>query len=178
MTGELRILMAAGATGGHIMPAVAMARAIEGACPEAKIVFVGTGRPAEAAILDKYGWPRESLSLRGFKGGGLKSLPGALFLALKALIKSADLVRKFRPNLAIATGGYVCGPVGLAVKLSGAPLVIHEQNSLPGLTNRWLGLLADKILLAFPDSAKQFSPKKVIVVGNPVRSEIAALGKE
>ncbi|MDR2456793.1 MAG: undecaprenyldiphospho-muramoylpentapeptide beta-N-acetylglucosaminyltransferase [Deltaproteobacteria bacterium] len=177
MTGELRILIAAGATGGHIMPAVAMARAIEGARPEAKILFVGTGRPAEAAILDSYSWPRESLTLRGFKGGGLKNLPGAVYLALKALFKSVDLVRKFRPSLAIATGGYVCGPVGLAVKLSGAPLVIHEQNSLPGLTNRWLGLLADKILLAFPETVKEFSQKKAMVVGNPVRSEIAALGK-
>ena len=84
---SLRVLMAAGATGGHIMPAVAIARAIEQASPGAEIVFVGTGRPAEAAILDGLGWERRVLELRGLKGAGAKSLPKTAWMGLKALKK-------------------------------------------------------------------------------------------
>ena len=177
MTAErLTFLMAAGATGGHVMPAVAIARAIEAAKPDSRIVFVGTGRPAEAAILDKYGWERRVLELRGLKGMGIGSAPGALWQGLKAFKKAVDLVRELRPHVGIATGGYVAGPVGLAVRLSGSPLVIHEQNSLPGLTNRLLGLFAPRILLAFPDASTRFPAKRAMVVGNPVRPEIADAG--
>ena len=158
------------------MPAVAIARAIETARPGARILVIGTGRPAEAEILGPYGWERRELEVRGLKGGALAKAPGALWLAAKALKKAADIVRAFKPQLGVCTGGYVAGPAGLAIKLSGTPLVIHEQNSLPGLTNRALGLFADMILLAFPEAKKRFPEKRTFVVGNPVRSEIAALG--
>jgi UDP-N-acetylglucosamine--N-acetylmuramyl-(pentapeptide) pyrophosphoryl-undecaprenol N-acetylglucosamine transferase len=137
---------------------------------------VGTGRPAEGAILDPLGYDREILAMSGLKGQGALRIPGALWRAAKALLKAVDLVRSFKPDLGVVTGGYVGGPVGLALKLGGTPLVVHEQNSRPGLTNRLLGLLADRVLVAFPEAAGGFAKAKTRLIGNPVRGEIAQVG--
>ncbi|MDR1487558.1 MAG: undecaprenyldiphospho-muramoylpentapeptide beta-N-acetylglucosaminyltransferase [Deltaproteobacteria bacterium] len=170
----VRVLIAAGGTGGHIMPAVAAAEAIN-ALAEARFLFVGTGRPAEAAILGPLGYKRERLDVIGLKGKGILGLPKALWKAFLAIIKSISLIRSFKPDLCLVTGGYVCGPVGVAAFMSGTPLVLHEQNSRPGLTNRWLSRLAKLVFLGFREAASSFDAAKVRVVGNPVRAEIEAL---
>jgi UDP-N-acetylglucosamine--N-acetylmuramyl-(pentapeptide) pyrophosphoryl-undecaprenol N-acetylglucosamine transferase len=170
--------MAAGATGGHIMPALTVAKLLESTFPGTKIVFVGTGRPAEETILGPLNYRRLNLNMTGIKGQGLGAVPGALWRAFKGLLACIDLVRTFKPHLGLVTGGYVAGPAGLAVKLSGTPLILHEQNSLPGLTNRLLGNIADLILVAFPEAKEKFSQKKTRLVGNPVRPEIISLGDE
>jgi UDP-N-acetylglucosamine--N-acetylmuramyl-(pentapeptide) pyrophosphoryl-undecaprenol N-acetylglucosamine transferase len=168
--------MAAGATGGHIMPALSIARAMEESYPGTEVVFVGTGRPAEETILGPFGYRRFNLNMTGLKGKGLIGAPKAAWQAGLALAKSANIVRSFKPHLGLVTGGYVSGPVGMALKLSGTPLVLHEQNSLPGLTNRLLGTIADLILVAFPQALEKFSKKRTKLVGNPVRPEITAIG--
>jgi UDP-N-acetylglucosamine--N-acetylmuramyl-(pentapeptide) pyrophosphoryl-undecaprenol N-acetylglucosamine transferase len=173
--GPVRVLVAAGATGGHVMPALTMAGAIAEARPGSEFLFVGTGRPAEERILARAGHPRRILDVSGLKGRGLPGLVKGTWRALRALKTSADLVREFRPHLGLVTGGYVTGPVGLALKMASVPVVVHEQNSRPGLTNRLLGRIADLILVAFPEAASSFPAKRVVVAGNPVRPEIAAL---
>jgi UDP-N-acetylglucosamine--N-acetylmuramyl-(pentapeptide) pyrophosphoryl-undecaprenol N-acetylglucosamine transferase len=170
----IRVIIAAGGTGGHIMPAVAMAKQIA-AMTAAQFLFVGTGRPAESAILDPLGFRRQELDVTGLKGKGILGLPGALWKAFKGLIRSISIIREFKPDLCLATGGYVCGPIGVAVFLSGTPMVIDEQNTRPGLTNRCLSRLAKLVFLGFSEAESFFPKSKVRVVGNPVRREIADL---
>jgi UDP-N-acetylglucosamine--N-acetylmuramyl-(pentapeptide) pyrophosphoryl-undecaprenol N-acetylglucosamine transferase len=152
-----------------------VAEAFRKLCPETDFLFVGAGRPAEAEILDKDGWPRVVLTARGFKGGSLSGKVRSLFSAFKGFGQALKLTRRYRPHLFYGVGGYVTGPVGLAAWLTGTPVVLHEQNSRPGLANRWLGKVAKEIFIGFPEAAKSFSPKKTVLTGNPARPEIVAL---
>jgi UDP-N-acetylglucosamine--N-acetylmuramyl-(pentapeptide) pyrophosphoryl-undecaprenol N-acetylglucosamine transferase len=158
------------------MPGVSAARALMALRPGSEALFVGTGRPAEVEILDSGGWRRKVIPASGLKGRGLAGWPKAGWLALRGLAGSIDLIRAWRPDAVLGTGGYVTGPVGLAAWFAGVPLVVHEQNSRPGLTNRWLGRLAGSALLGFPGAAPFFSSRKIRVTGNPVRPDIAAVG--
>ncbi|MDR2350953.1 MAG: undecaprenyldiphospho-muramoylpentapeptide beta-N-acetylglucosaminyltransferase, partial [Deltaproteobacteria bacterium] len=173
-----RILMAAGATGGHIMPAVAVAAALEeklrGENGKAEFLFVGAGRAAAADILDPLGLPRTTVKAGGIKGGGIRGAIRGVSLGIGAFRESLAIVKKFRPAFSFGAGGYVSGPVGLASRVLGVPLAIHEQNGLPGLTNRLLGKIADAVFLGDKSGAPGFSEKKTLFVGNPVRKEILA----
>lgn len=169
-----RILLAAGGTGGHLFPAVAVAEEILRLRPGAELLFVGAGRPIEAEILDSRGFKRKMIPVEGLKGrsvwGGLKGLARLPF----SLGRSLSLIRAFRPHLVLATGGYVCGPVGLAARIMGVPLALHEQNARPGLTNRWLNRLrlTRKVFLGWPGTESFFSSGTVKLAGNPIRREI------
>ena len=129
---SFRILIAAGATGGHIMPAVAAARALERLEPGSEFLFVGAGRPAEGKILDPLGFPRLSVASGGIKGVGPLSKARGGLRSVRGLFQALGIVRRFKPDLVFGAGGYVTGPVGLAAWLSRVPLVIHEQNRRPG----------------------------------------------
>ncbi|MDR1110245.1 MAG: UDP-N-acetylglucosamine--N-acetylmuramyl-(pentapeptide) pyrophosphoryl-undecaprenol N-acetylglucosamine transferase [Deltaproteobacteria bacterium] len=178
MSGRPRILVAAGGTGGHVVPAATVAQEILSLAPGAEILFVGAGRPAEANVLDPLGFRRRVLRVPALAGrgplGAARAVPGLV----RAMVGAVSLVREFRPDLCLAFGGYVCGPVGLAAKMFGLPLAIHEQNSVPGLANRWLGRLADLAMAGFPEALAGLGPGRGLVVGNPVRGPIAALAGE
>ncbi|MDR2945881.1 MAG: undecaprenyldiphospho-muramoylpentapeptide beta-N-acetylglucosaminyltransferase [Candidatus Adiutrix sp.] len=170
-----RILIAAGGTGGHLWPAVSLAQAVRRKSPEAEFLFVGAGRPVEAKILDPLGFSRKILEVGGLKGRSLGRQITALGQCFRAVGQSLKIVDEFRPNLFFGAGGYVTVPVGLAARLRGLPMTLHEQNSRPGLSNKVLGRLAKKIFLGFEDAAPAFAASKILFTGNPVRPEIAAL---
>jgi UDP-N-acetylglucosamine--N-acetylmuramyl-(pentapeptide) pyrophosphoryl-undecaprenol N-acetylglucosamine transferase len=163
--------MAAGGTGGHVWPAVAVAQAIRRQRGDARFLFVGAGRPVEAAILDPLGFPRETIPARGLKGRGLAGKAASAGTGFLGLVKALSIIRRFKPHLAFGAGGYATGPVGLAAFLSRTPLAIHEQNQKAGLTNRYLGKMARQVFLGAAGS-EGFAPEKTMVVGNPVREAI------
>ncbi|MDR3135459.1 MAG: undecaprenyldiphospho-muramoylpentapeptide beta-N-acetylglucosaminyltransferase [Deltaproteobacteria bacterium] len=175
MKKNLRVLIAAGGTGGHVIPAATVAEEIRSLRPEAEFLFVGAGRPAEEEILAPLGYPRKILGVPTLAGKGPAKFALGLFGLAKSAIGAISIVRDFKPDICLAFGGYVCGPLGLAAKMFWAPLVLHEQNSKPGLTNRWLGRVADLVMVGFPEAETAFKARRVELVGNPVRKEISQL---
>ncbi len=164
------LIMAAG-TGGHILPALAVARLLlERGIP---VLWLGTPQGMENRIVPEAGFEMLSIDIGGLRGKGLLTRLKAPFRVLFALGQSLELLRKHQPCLVIGFGGYIAGPGGVAARLRDIPLVIHEQNALAGMTNRWLSRVANKVLAGY---AGAFPAKtQVEVVGNPVRAEIAAL---
>lgn len=164
------ILIMAGGTGGHIFPALAIAKQLkqEGH----NILWLGTYGRLDEVLVPKHGFDIAFIDVKGIRGNGLKRKLIAPFMVAKALMQALRIINKFKADVVIGMGGYASGPGGIAAFLKGIPLILHEQNAAAGLTNRLLFKLASKVLLGF-DGA--FSGSKVKVVGNPVRSEIIAL---
>ncbi len=165
------VMIMAGGTGGHVYPALAVAKALEA---EAQPVFwLGTERGLEARVVPANDIEIEWVSVRGLRRKGLLALLIAPFRLLWALTQSIMVIVRRRPSAVLGMGGFVSGPGGLAAWLMRRPLVIHEQNAAAGLTNRLLARLARVVLQAFPGS---FTAKvNARTVGNPVRPEIAAI---
>lgn len=169
----LRIVVAGGGTGGHIYPALAIARGIKERHPEAEILYVGNNQGMEADIV-----PKEGLPFKGLAGAGLErklSMRNLLVLWRTGLgfWQAVRTLRNWKPDVVIGTGGYVCGPVVLAAALGRIPTLIHEQNALPGVTNRILARFVDRVAVTFQESVQYFPrPHKVILTGLPVRPEI------
>jgi UDP-N-acetylglucosamine--N-acetylmuramyl-(pentapeptide) pyrophosphoryl-undecaprenol N-acetylglucosamine transferase len=172
----MKILIAGGGTGGHLFPAVAIAEAFRIKDPEGDILFAGTDNPLEKATLSKRGFGHVSLPVGGLKG---LSLWGQIKTYLKVLMgtwQALGVIRRFKPDMVIGVGGYASGPVCLVARLVGRRMVVHEQNVLPGLTNRILGRFAHRIFISFPDSLAVFKRSKTVLTGNPVRPDL--LGTE
>jgi len=170
----MRVIITAGGTGGHIMPAIAIAEALRERM-RARILFIGTDRGMEARQAQAYGIDFLALKAMGIKGKRIKSLPRALAINAGAFVTALKAIRSFHPDWVIGTGGYVTGMVVLAGRLSGAKCAIQEQNSIPGLTNRILGRVATRVFMAFPDTGHAFPEGKSILTGNPLRKELAEL---
>jgi len=168
----MKIIITAGGTGGHIMPAVAIAGAIREKDPGARILFVGTTRGMEEQIARRYGLDFTAIRALGVKGKSPVQVVRAAAVNTVALVRALKIVRSFGPDWVIGTGGYITGMVVLAGRLLGASCAIQEQNSVPGLTNRALSRLARRVFLAFPDADGTFPPEKTLVSGNPVRADI------
>ncbi len=166
----MKILIMAGGTGGHVFPAVAIAKRLESDGHE--ILWLGTRGRMEERLVPKAGFPIEYIKVKGIRRNGFKAKFFAPFMIIRAVVQALSVIRRFKPDVALGMGGYASGPGGVAAKISGVPVVLHEQNAAAGLTNRLLSKIADKILLGFPGA---FNGPKVVNVGNPVRSEITAL---
>ena len=165
------ILVMAGGTGGHVYPALAVARALEAHAQD--IVWLGTHRGLEAKVVPAAGIDIEWISVKGLRKKGFAALFIAPFQLAWALIQSLGVILRRRPAAVLGMGGFVSGPGGLAAWLTRRPLVIHEQNAAAGLTNRLLARLARVVLQAFPGS---FNARvNAETVGNPVREDIAAV---
>ena len=173
----MKVLITAGGTGGHIMPAVAIAEAIGERDPGTKILFVGTDRGMEERIASMKGLDFIPIRALGIKGKSAANLMKALVVNLRAFLKALSVVREFRPAWVIGTGGYITGMVVLAGRLLGCACAIQEQNSIPGLTNRILSRLVHRVYLAFPDSAGRFPASKAVITGNPLRRELTGLSR-
>ncbi|HEY1813713.1 MAG TPA: undecaprenyldiphospho-muramoylpentapeptide beta-N-acetylglucosaminyltransferase [Kofleriaceae bacterium] len=169
-----RLLIAGGGTGGHLFPGVAIAEELRAREPAAEITFVGTKRGIEARVLPELGWPLELIEVSGLKTVGALGALRGLFRLPRAYWQARRLLKRLRPDAVIGVGGYASGPVVLAAKLRGIPTAICEQNSIPGLTNKLLGRIVRRVFVAFDGSRRFFAPKKVSLVGNPVRRELAA----
>lgn len=170
----MRVLITAGGTGGHIMPAVAIAEAIRDKAPGTEILFVGTDRGMEERIARLNDLAFIPLRAQGIKGKSIASLGKALVVNVKAFLTALGIVRGFKPQWVIGTGGYVTGMVVLAGRLLGCSCAIQEQNSIPGLTNRILSCFARRVFLAFPDRQGRFGKAKTLLTGNPLRRELVS----
>jgi UDP-N-acetylglucosamine--N-acetylmuramyl-(pentapeptide) pyrophosphoryl-undecaprenol N-acetylglucosamine transferase len=161
----------AGGTGGHVYPALAVARALEAHSQD--IVWLGTHRGLESRVIPEAGIDIEWISVKGLRRKGILALIVAPFQLAWALIQALSVIMRRRPAAVLGMGGFVSGPGGLAAWLTRRPLVIHEQNAAAGLTNRHLARLARVVLQAFPGSFN--SSVHAETVGNPVREDIAAV---
>ncbi|MCW9050435.1 MAG: undecaprenyldiphospho-muramoylpentapeptide beta-N-acetylglucosaminyltransferase [Deltaproteobacteria bacterium] len=166
----MRLLLAGGGTGGHLFPAVALAQLLLQQDSEAKVLFVGTERGLEQRALPKLGLPLATVDMVGVVGRGWRGKLQLLPKLLKSFVQAKKIISKFKPEIVIGVGGYASVPVLLAAKYMGIPYVIHEQNAIPGLSNRLLGRWARLICLSFPGSVSGFDSSKTVVTGNPLRS--------
>ena len=166
-----RIVIMAGGTGGHVFPALAVAELlIEKGW---QVSWLGTQKGLESRVIPESGIEIDWLSVTGVRGKGLTSKITAVFMLFKACVQALKILRKRKPDVILGMGGFVAGPGGLMAKLLGLPLIIHEQNRIPGTTNRLLARLANQVLEAFPGS---FSGKiKATCTGNPLRKQFLSV---
>ncbi|MBP2644862.1 MAG: murG [Firmicutes bacterium] len=176
----MRIIISGGGTGGHIYPAVTIAKAIQSLVKDSEILFVGTENGMEADIVPKEGFRFEGISGRGFERRLSFDTVRTMFTTVKGLGQSFSVIRRFRPDIVIGTGGYVCGPVLLAACLLGIPAMIQEQNVIPGVTNKILARFVKKVAVGYPEAARHFGKQgdKIVVTGNPVRPDILSASRE
>ncbi|MGE5632999.1 MAG: undecaprenyldiphospho-muramoylpentapeptide beta-N-acetylglucosaminyltransferase [Caulobacteraceae bacterium] len=174
-----KVILSGGGTGGHIYPAVSIAKEIKKRYKDVDILFIGTEKGLENSIVPKEGFNLKNIKVRGFE----RRLSFANVIAVKesvvSLFSVAKVIRSFKPDIVIGTGGYVCGSVLLAAALLNIPTLIHEQNAFPGVTNKILSRMADVVALNFKEASKYFpNNNKIIVTGNPIRSDILNATKE
>jgi UDP-N-acetylglucosamine--N-acetylmuramyl-(pentapeptide) pyrophosphoryl-undecaprenol N-acetylglucosamine transferase len=163
------VMILAGGTGGHIFPGLAVATALR--ARGVPVTWLGAEGGMETRLVPQYAIAIDAIPISGLRGkgvGALLRLPMRLLAAVRA---AARVLRTHRPRAVISFGGYAAGPGGIAAAIAGIPLLVHEQNRAPGLTNRVLAIFARRVLTGFPDSF----PGKEIVVGNPVREAIARI---
>ncbi|WP_299269459.1 undecaprenyldiphospho-muramoylpentapeptide beta-N-acetylglucosaminyltransferase [uncultured Psychrosphaera sp.] len=173
-TSKCAVIMAGG-TGGHIFPGLALAKALT--IQGWNVEWIGTADRMEADIVPKYNVPIHYIEVKGVRGNGIKRLVKAPFMLLKAFLQARKIFKQLKPNLVIGFGGYASGPGGIAAWSLGLPLIVHEQNAVAGMTNRWLAKIAKRTLLAFPNAKVSLQGIDTEVVGNPVRADIADLNK-
>ncbi|MEL1134231.1 undecaprenyldiphospho-muramoylpentapeptide beta-N-acetylglucosaminyltransferase [Desulfitobacterium sp. THU1] len=175
----MRVIVTGGGTGGHIYPALAIAKGILAKVPDSEILYVGTREGMEARLV-----PEAGISFKGVSGQGL---PRKISLdtlkvggkTIKALWETKEILKKYKPDLVVGTGGYVSGPVVLTAALFGIPTLLHEQNALPGITNKILTRFVRKVMVTFPESIAHFGVrKKLILTGLPVRPEIGSISRQ
>jgi UDP-N-acetylglucosamine--N-acetylmuramyl-(pentapeptide) pyrophosphoryl-undecaprenol N-acetylglucosamine transferase len=167
------VLVMAGGTGGHVFPALAVAKVLRDR--GVAVVWLGAPGSMESRLVPANGFPIEWVRVAGIRGKGLLAWLFAPLRVLKGVWQAMSVLRRVRPRAVIGLGGYVSGPGGIAAWLLRIPLLIHEQNAVAGLTNRMLARLAAQVLEAFPNS---FGAKvKVRCIGNPVRADIAAIAE-
>lgn len=169
----LKVLVMAGGTGGHVFPALAVAEYLR--AQGAQVSWLGTAKGIESNLVPKAGFPLHFIRVEGVRGRGMAGLLKAPFLIVKAIFQALAIIRKAQVDVVLGFGGFASGPGGVAAKLSGLPLIIHEQNAVAGTTNRILSHLATRVMSAFEGAFKNAGSLEVQVVGNPVRTAIYQL---
>lgn len=171
MNAPKRILIMAGGTGGHVFPALAVGKALQTRGFE--VLWLGTPKGMEVDWVGQANIPLYTITISGLRGKGIVRFVKSPLQILCAIRESHRIMRQLNPALVIGMGGYVSGPGGVAAWLLRKPLVIHEQNTIAGLTNRILARFASRVLESFPNTFKK--QRHIITTGNPVRHEIAAV---
>jgi UDP-N-acetylglucosamine--N-acetylmuramyl-(pentapeptide) pyrophosphoryl-undecaprenol N-acetylglucosamine transferase len=175
MSEQLRIIISGGGTGGHIFPAVSIAREIQARYPQARILFVGAEGRMEMERVPAAGFPIEGIRIAGFQRKKLFAnlgLPVKIWLSLKRV---RAILERERPHLVVGTGGYVSGPTLWVAQRMGIPTLIQEQNSFAGWTNRLLSKKAGAVCVAYPGMESAFPADRIKLTGNPIRPDLAAL---
>ncbi len=168
----IKLLLTGGGTGGHLFPAIASAQKLVDLVPGSEVLFVGTKRKMDKTSLENYSFETKSIHCYGLKGKSIPELIKALLVLPISCLEAALIILRFRPDVVLGVGGYVTGPVVFMARMLGKKTMIHEQNSIPGLANRKLGRLVEKVCLSLPDSGSLFPKDKTSFTGNPVRKEI------
>ncbi|WP_114571160.1 undecaprenyldiphospho-muramoylpentapeptide beta-N-acetylglucosaminyltransferase [Exiguobacterium flavidum] len=172
----MRIVVSGGGTGGHIYPALAMIRELEGRIP-CEVLYIGTENGLEADIVRRAGIPFESIEISGIRRSLSFENVKTGIRFVKSVLRVRKLLKAFRPDVVVGTGGFVCGPVLYTAAKMGYPTLVHEQNSLPGITNKFLARYVDRVALSFKGSGHHFGKNegKTVLIGNPRGSEVAEL---
>jgi len=167
-----RVIIAGGATGGHLFPGIAIAEHLREKRPECQLMFVSTGTAIEKRVLPKAGFVFKRIATEGIKGRGIVAKTRAIIKLTAGIFAAAGLIRTFKPDLIIGMGSYSSAPVVICGWLLGVNVALHEQNALPGITNRVLSRLADRVFVSFQKTAGRWPAEKVRITGNPVRKDI------
>lgn len=167
-----KFIISGGGTGGHIYPAIAIANELKARFPDCEILFVGANDKMEMQKVPQAGYKIEGLWISGIQRK--LTIDNAMFplKLMSSLVKSRKIVKAFEPDVAIGTGGFASGPLLKAAASMGVPTVVQEQNSYPGITNKWLAKKAKKICVAYDNLERFFPADKIILTGNPVRQDI------
>lgn len=168
----MRIVVSGGGTGGHIYPALALIREIQKETPDAEFLYIGTEKGLESKLVPRENIPFKSIHITGFKRSISLENVKTILRFLKGVKQSKQMIREFQADVVIGTGGYVCGPVVYAAAKMGIPTIIHEQNSVPGLTNKFLSRYVDRVAVCFTEAESFFPKEKVVLTGNPRASEV------
>jgi len=169
---EIRLAIAGGGTGGHLFPGVAAAREISSRHAGAKILFITGEKQMEARIVERSGYRRETIRVEGLKGRGWRKGVLTLLALPRSFIQARRILRDFGPGVVLGVGGYSAGPVCVAARWLRIPTAAHEQNSFPGLTNRLLSRIVNRVFISFEESRSRFPGGCLVFTGNPVREEI------
>ncbi|MGQ0572025.1 MAG: UDP-N-acetylglucosamine--N-acetylmuramyl-(pentapeptide) pyrophosphoryl-undecaprenol N-acetylglucosamine transferase, partial [Armatimonadota bacterium] len=164
----MRVVITGGGTGGHLYPGLAIAETLRRLSPEMGIFFIG-GHRLEARVVPEEGWPFEAIAAQGLPRRIGRAALGALGATALGAVKALRLLRQWRPDVVVATGGYVCAPVGAAAVVLGLPLVIQEQNLYPGLANRALARWARWVSVPSQEAASRLRTRRTEVTGVPLR---------
>lgn len=172
-----RVIVSGGGTGGHIFPALSIANALKRLDKEVEILFVGAEGKMEMEKVPEAGFPIEGLPVRGLQRKLTLRNVKVLINLWKSLRKAKKIIRRFQPDVVVGVGGYASGPIGRTAAKAGIPLVLQEQNSYAGVTNRLLAKRAVKVCVAYEGMERFFSPEKIVFTGNPVRKDLLEAGK-
>lgn len=173
----MRIVVTGGGTGGHIYPALAFVKYVQQIDPTSEFLYIGAKRGLENKIVPPLGLSFKTLEIQGFKRSLSMDNIKTVHLFLKSLREAKGILKEFQPDIVIGTGGYVSGAVVYAATKLTIPTIIHEQNSVPGITNKFLARFVDRIGIAFQDAAQYFPAHKTSLVGNPRAQEVANVEK-
>jgi len=175
----LRIVITGGGTGGHIYPAIAIAKGLLSRCRQTKVLYLGTPKGMEAELVPREGIDFYPVASEGWNRKLSLQTPLLGIRLFQGIMQAWSVLGKFKPHVVVGTGGFVCGPVVLAAALRGFPIVLHEQNAWPGLTNRYLSGLAQAVCLTFPEASQYLSRKDHLhITGMPVREEICSVSRQ
>ncbi len=168
----MKLIVAGGGTGGHLFPGIAIAEEFLARSQDNQVLFVGSERGIEARAIPRLGYQLELISAAGIRGkGSLAKLKGAAML-LYGYAQSRKILRRFQPDLVLGVGGYASLPMVMAARGMGIPRYIHEQNALPGMSNKVLARIANKVFISLEESAKFFPKDSTLLTGNPLRRQI------
>lgn len=168
----MKIVVSGGGTGGHIYPALALIREIQKNYKDAEFLYIGTEKGLESKLVTREEILFKSIHITGFQRKLSFENIKTVIRFLKGVSESKKMLKEFKADIVIGTGGYVCGPVVYAAAKLGIPTIIHEQNSVPGLTNKFLSKYVDRIAVCFDEAKKFFPQNKVVLTGNPRASEV------
>ena len=168
----MRVLIVGGGTGGHLFPAIALAETFMKRSADNQVRFVTTQRALDSQILGGRGFSFTALKMEGIKGKGVAGKLSSSYQLPPAFSQSLKIIGEYRPEMVLGVGGYVSGPVILAAWSKRIPCAVQEQNAIPGVTNRLLGRVVDRVFLAFEESGSYFSKRKIRITGNPIRQEL------
>lgn len=168
----MKIVVSGGGTGGHIYPALALIREIQKENKDAEFLYIGTEQGLEGKLVPRENIPFKSIHISGFKRKLSVDNIKTVYRFIKGVADSKKMLKEFKADVVIGTGGYVCGPVVYAATKLGIPTIIHEQNSVPGLTNKFLSRYVNKVAICFEEAKSFFPSEKVVFTGNPRASEV------
>lgn len=169
----MRLMVSGGGTGGHIYPALALIERLKQIEPDTEVLYVGTHRGLEDRIVPAAGIDFKTIKIQGFKRSLSLENFKTIYLFLKSVHDARKMIQEFKPDVVLGTGGYVSGAVLYAAAKMKIPTVIHEQNSVVGITNKFLSRYVTKIAIAFQAAKEQFPEEKVVMTGNPRAQQVA-----